>query len=300
MKVSAFAKLNLTLEVLGRRDDGYHEVRTVIQAIDLADQLEIDPNPDCGPGLVVECDNRSLNGEANLVWRGATALAQRCGLPPKAHIYIEKNIPVGMGLGGGSSDAAAALLALNRLWQLNLPLDELSRIGMTLGSDVPFFLQGGVALARGRGDVIEPIEPIEPMPAKSGQGVTLVCPKATLENKTPRLYAELTPSDYSNGDITRKMVENLKAGRCAAALRYNVFEAAAFRMFPNLEELYRLVERVTGRRPHLSGSGPALYCLASGEEEHFRLAKALQPHGAKAYFVHTLDRPDGWPYRPHW
>ena len=82
MKVSAFAKLNLTLEVLGRRVDGYHEVRTVIQAIDLADQLEIDPDPDCGPDLVVECDDRSLNGEANLVWRGATALAQRCGLPP--------------------------------------------------------------------------------------------------------------------------------------------------------------------------------------------------------------------------
>ena len=95
------------------------------------------------------------------------------------------------------------------------------------------------------------------------------------------------------------MVENLKAGRCAAALRYNVFEAAAFKMFSKLEELYCLVERVTGRRPHLSGSGPALYCMPSGEEEHFRLAKALQPYGAKAYFVHTLDRPDGWPYRPH-
>ena len=196
-------------------------------------------------------------------------------------------------MGGGSSDAAAALLALNRLWQLNLPLDELSRIGMTLGSDVPFFLQGGLALAKGRGEVIEPIEPTQ---TKSGQGVTLICPLATLENKTPRLYAELTPSDYSDGDITRKMVENLKAGRCAAALRYNVFEAAAFKMFPKLEELYRLVERVTGRRPHLSGSGPTLFCMPSGEAERFRLAKALQPHGAEAYFVHTLGRPDGWPY----
>ena len=105
LEVQAFAKLNLTLEVLGRREDGYHQVRTILQTIDLADLLEVSP----ARTLRVECDDRSLQGDANLVWQAARALAEAVDHPPGAHIYIQKRIPVGMGLGGGSSDAAAAL-----------------------------------------------------------------------------------------------------------------------------------------------------------------------------------------------
>ena len=284
MIVSAFAKLNLTLEVLGRRDDGYHEVRTVMQAIDLADQLEISS----APNLRVECDDSSLSGERNLVWQAAQALARHGGLSPQAHIYISKCIPAGMGLGGGSSDAAAALLALNRLWKLDLPLAELSRIGATLGSDVPYFLQGGTALAKGRGEIVEPI--LRSMPAT---GITLICPDDTLEGKTARLYGELTPSHYSDGEVTRRMTDSLRAGQGVEGLLYNVFEKVAFQMFPTLEKLYRLVEQITGRPLYLSGAGPGLFCLPSDEEEHFRLANALQPYRAKAYFVRTIDRAAG-------
>ena len=280
MRVSAFAKLNLTLEVLGRREDGYHEVRTVIQAIDLADELEIS----AGPTLRVECNDPSLNGKGNLVWQAAQVLGQHCGRRPQAHIYTKKSIPVGMGLGGGSSDAAAALLGLNRLWELNLPLAELSRLAATLGSDVPYFLRGGTALAQGRGELVEPL------PSLPATAVTLICPRTTLEGKTARLYAELTPAHYGDGGATSRLVENLTAGRDVADSLHNVFEAVAFRMFPMLEDLYGLVERVTGRRPHLSGAGPALFCLPSGEEEYFRLARALQPCQAEAYFVRTLSR----------
>ena len=283
MIVSAFAKLNLTLEVLGRRDDGYHEVRTVMQAVDLADQLEISS----APNLRVECDEPALNGESNLVWQAAQALARHGGRAPQAHILITKVIPAGMGLGGGSSDAAAALLALNRLWKLDHPLAELSRIAATLGADVPYFLQGGTALAKGRGEIVEPIRS---MPAT---GVTLICPKDTLDGKTARLYGELTPSHYGDGGMTRQMVENLQAGRSVEGLLHNVFEKVAFRMFPTLENLYRLTEQITGRPPHLSGAGPALFCLPSDEEEHFRLANALQPYREEAYFVRTIDRAAG-------
>ena len=123
MEAPAFAKLNLTLEVLGRRDDGYHEIRSVLQTIDLADRLEIVP----ASSLSVECDDASLNGETNLVWRAAAALAERGNTEPRAHIYIHKRIPVAMGLGGGSSDAATALMVLNQLWGLDLTIEEIGR-----------------------------------------------------------------------------------------------------------------------------------------------------------------------------
>ena len=123
LEVSAPAKLNLTLEVLGRRSDGYHEVRTVLQTIDLCDRLELGLAPD----LTVECDDASLKGEANLIWRAAVALATYGNVQPRAHIFLRKRIPVGMGLGGGSSDAASALLALNQLWGLHLGTEELHK-----------------------------------------------------------------------------------------------------------------------------------------------------------------------------
>ena len=113
MQIEANAKLNLSLEVLGKRSDGYHEIKTVMQTINLADILEIEP----WPTLRVVCDSPELSGDSNLVWQAATALARAAGIQPKASIELRKRIPVAMGLGGGSSDAAAALRGLNELWK---------------------------------------------------------------------------------------------------------------------------------------------------------------------------------------
>ena len=124
MEVQAYAKLNLTFEVLGRRSDGFHDVTTIMQTIGLADVLRIEPDSE----LKVECEYPELAGELNLAWRAAIELAKAGNIEPRARITIEKHIPVGMGLGGGSSDAAAALLGLNRLWDLGLNLDELAAI----------------------------------------------------------------------------------------------------------------------------------------------------------------------------
>ena len=280
MKALAHAKLNLTLEALGRRADGYHEVRTVMQAIDLSDRLQLDPAPE----LQVECSEPSLAGAGNLVWQAAQLLAQRVGQPPRARIRVEKRIPVGMGLGGGSSDAAAALLALNRLWNLNLPPTELTRLAADLGSDVAFFLQGGAALAQGRG------ESIEPLPSLPGTPLSLICPAATLTNKTSRLYRQLSPAHYSDGGITRRLAASLLTGRLAEDQLHNVFEVVALTVFPGLEELYQAVLRCAGRKPHLTGAGPALFCFSAGREEHTRLADALQPYGVRTFLVHTLGR----------
>ena len=280
MRVTAPAKLNLTLEVLGRREDGYHEVRTVLQTIDLADQLEITADST----LRVECDDPALAGESNLVWQAAQALARRGGRQPQARIRIEKKIPVSMGLGGGSSDAGAVLPALNRFWDLDLPLTDLADVAASLGSDVPYFLWGGAALARGRGELVEPL------PSLTGAAALLVCPADTLEGKTGQLYGRLRPYHYSDGGVTRRMVENLLAGQYAEDLTYNVFEEVAFEAFPRLEGLRRRIWEITGRRPNLSGAGPALFLLPAAEEDYLRVAGVLPPGQAKAYFVRTVGR----------
>ena len=280
MLVRAHAKLNLCLEALGRRPDGYHEVRTVMQGIDLADDLEILPSAT----LQVRCDHPALEGDNNLVWQAATALAASCGRLPLADIAVRKRIPVGMGLGGGSSDAAAALLALDELWGLNLALERLVEIGSRLGSDVPYFFWGGAALASGRGDIIEPI------PAKTGVPATLIVPESTIPSKTARMYSYLGPAEYSDGGVTRRCLQDLMEGLGADDLLYNVFQEIALREMPGLKGISDAVTKACGRQPRLTGAGPAMFLLPSSEREHAEVFRALQPHGAQAYFVHTLGR----------
>ena len=189
-----------------------------------------------------------------------------------------------MGLGGGSSDAAAALLALDELWGLNLRLDRLVEIGARLGSDVPYFFWGGAALASGRGDIIEPI------PAKTGVPVTLILPESTIPSKTARMYGYLGPADYSDGGVTRRCLQNLMEGLGADDFLYNVFQDIALREMPGLQEIFDTVTEACGRRPHLTGAGPAMFLLPSTKREHADICQALQPCGAQAYFVHTLGR----------
>ena len=283
MEIQAFAKLNLTLEVLGRRQDGYHQVRTILQTIDLADLLEISP----ASSLRVECDDRSLQGEANLVWQAAQALAEAGNHQPGAHIYIQKHIPVGMGLGGGSSDAAAALLSLNQLWGLGLSIHELSQLAAGLGSDVAFFLRGGTALGEGRGEIIEPLSPLPSVP------VTLICPQSTFPNKTSRMYSLLTPAHYSDGGVTRRMTQVLVGGGFAQDLMYNVFEAVAWQAFPDLSWLFQRSGGPPSDRLHLCGAGPAWFTLPSSEDEFHRLSDALQPYAVEVYFLNTVT-PGSW------
>ena len=282
MEALAFAKLNLTLEVLGRREDGYHEVKTILQTVDLADRLEILTSSK----LRVECDDRSLNGEANLVWRAALALADTAKTAPRANIYIRKQIPVAMGLGGGSSDAASALVALNDLWGLGLPLDQLSRIAATVGSDVAFFLSGGTALATGRGEQITPLPPLPSM------ALTLVCPNFAIPAKTARMYSLLTPGHFSDGRVTRRLVEILAGGQFVkesiAGLFYNAFEAVAPQAFPEIGWLQQRINDLAPGGFRLTGAGPALFGLAPGETDFQMVADALQPYGVEVYLVHTV------------
>lgn len=203
------AKINLTLEVLGKRADGYHEIISVMQTIDICDVLTFWENewikiiPDYNnlpekDSLFFYDDHNYLNN--NLVYKAAILLKEISGYKGGAVIYLHKNIPSSAGLGGGSSDAAAALKGLNKLWKLNLTNDELAEIGSKIGSDIPFFIYGGTCIARGRGEILEKINSL---PEK---WLTVVLLPINIKQKTKVLYSMITPKNYTNGFHTTKIL----------------------------------------------------------------------------------------------
>jgi 4-diphosphocytidyl-2-C-methyl-D-erythritol kinase len=248
LTVRAPAKVNWTLEVLGKRPDGYHEVRSVMQTIDLCDTITLERAD--GISLTLAGDAAALAAlpvEDNLAFRAAVRLRDRAGGAPGARITIEKRIPASAGLGGGSSDAAATLRGLRALWRLDIAEGELATIAAGLGSDVPFFLRGGTAIASGRGEVVEPL------PDAVAPRLTLTAPPpSAATDKTARMYAALRPEHYTDGARSAALAERIRRG---GPVRdedcYNVFEL----VLPGADA------RAAGGRPHLCGSGPAYVTL---------------------------------------
>ncbi len=286
MEARAFAKVNLTLEVLGRRPDGYHEVRTVLQTIDLADRLHFSP----GTEIQVECCEPGLDGAGNLVWEAAQALRVAAGCHRGVRIDLDKSIPIAMGLGGGSSDAAATLEGLNSFWELGLEDTELRSIAATLGADVPFFLAGGTAKGEGRGDVISEL------PAMPQRWMVLACPPVraveagiSMPQKTGRVYSLLSQAHYTDGSYTSGLADALVGGRFAQEHLFNVFEAVAPGYHLDYERFHgEFLEVLGGRTVHLSGTGPALYALVTDKAEGDEVLKSLKSRDLRAYCVTTM------------
>ena len=295
MEIKAYGKINLTLEVLGRRPDGYHEMRTVLQTIDLADILNIT----LAPHLEMECSLPELSNEDNLVWGAASTLRRVTGCNKGAKIYLEKHIPIGMGLGGGSSDAAATLKALNSLWGIHMDDAGLQSIATSLGSDVPFFLRGGTALGEGRGEIMTELHPLPQLwmvlccpPSRSSSGST----SFPSPSKTARLYSMLTPENYTDGSHTSRMVDFIESSRIspigtsqAAPLPslFNVFETLAPSAFGEFEIARQALVEAGVRSTYLSGAGPALFTFVSNKGEGKRIVKSLKESGLEAYCTST-------------
>jgi len=272
VRATGCAKVNWVLEVLQRRPDGYHEVRTVIQTIDLCDTLEMHPASE----VCLEVNGEGLPPEQeNLVTQAAHLLRERADGLPGTRMRLSKAIPVAAGLGGGSSDAAAALRGLNELWGLGLPLEALVDAAARLGSDVPFFLHGGTALAEGRG------ERATPLPDAPQQELVIALPPLTLADKTRRMYSLLTSADYTDGSMAGRLADAIHQGRPLADEHlFNVFDGPAFRAFPELERLRRALLAAGARSVHLAGSGPALFALVDNATERERLTRAAAEAGA--------------------
>jgi 4-diphosphocytidyl-2-C-methyl-D-erythritol kinase len=280
LTVYAPAKVNLVLEVLGK-DNGYHRIRSIVQSIDLCDVLNLELDKE----IRFECDERGLKRD-NLVTRAAKLLKETTGCDLGARIELRKHIPWGVGLGGGSSDAAAALLALNELWGLRMPISRLIGLGFELGSDVPFFIHKGTALVEGEGERVRPQPPLPPT-----SFVLLVPPLPKAPDKTKQMYGSLRVADFTGGQFVQAALSSLRQGlRPAPEVMCNAFERAASDFFPGLEGYRRVLEEAGAPRAYLAGSGPCLFACSSGKEEAPELFSRLKKQRLECYLTYSLPR----------
>ena len=256
MEIQAFAKLNLTLDILGKREDGYHDLRMVMQSITLADTLTLEENR--GEGLRVSANLRFLpTGEKNLAAAAALRFWEALGREPEdLDIRIEKRIPVCAGMAGGSSDAAAVLRALNQRAGDPFSPKELARLGERVGSDVPYCVLGGTALAEGRGEVLTPLPPLP--------RCWVVACKPDFPISTPELFAQADRVKLRRRPDTAGLVTALEAGDLGGVARrmYNVFEdVLPARLYTRVAEIKNDLIQCGALGANMSGSGPTAFGL---------------------------------------
>ena len=256
-------KINLLLNILGRRPDGFHELETVLHPVALYDTLRVETAEE---GISLTCNDPLIpTGETNLVCRAASAFLQAAGIKTGLRFELEKRIPAAAGLGGGSGNAATTLLGLNQLWNQPLPAAELARLAATLGSDVPFFLLGGPALATGRGELVKPVGDLAAM-----RGVWALLIHPGFGVATPWAYRELANHPTAlNGRPGRaaRLVEALRNGTLAAAAAdfYNSLEAPVLNKYPILRLYQEFCREHGALAAMMSGSGSTTFALAAGE-----------------------------------
>lgn len=263
--ISSPAKINWTLEVVGKRPDGFHEIRSLVSPVTLCDELRFDDRP--GRGFAIECDRPGIpTDERNLIWRAADLLARTAGRPLQGSCRVRKRIPVGGGLGGGSSNAASTLLALAGLWGLNWPRDRLAALAAEVGSDVPLFFAGGSAVIAGRGEQVTPLDL-----AWNGW-IVLILPG--LEVSTAEVYRFWRPAC---GPVRPPVVPETGGGAIAWMKQtFNMLEAPAMQVCPRLADVVRAATELAGRPVRVSGSGSTCFTAFDEADEARQFAIAVE------------------------
>jgi 4-diphosphocytidyl-2-C-methyl-D-erythritol kinase len=281
----AFAKINLLLRVVGRRADGYHEIRTVFQTITLHDRLTFEPLEGEGFQLVSSSPNIPAD-ERNLVARAAAALREKYGVRQGGRVTLEKEIPAQGGLGGGSSDAATALVGLAHLWEVRTGRDELAELGARLGADVPFFLTGGTALGTGIGTDIRPLEDVPK------QHLVVVVPGVGISTK--EAYEALNAPALTKAESVANLSVSCAEAQILDSLHEvirNDFEAVVEGLRPETRRAKEALTRTGARRAMLSGSGSGVYGFFDDEGEAERASQLLTTEsGWKVFPCATLSR----------
>lgn len=266
-KKTSPAKINLTLEILGQRADGYHDIVSIFQAISLADKLTFDWETD---ETQLICDHPDIPaGEENLVFKALHALEDNLRSPVKVKIFLEKNIPIGAGLGGGSSNAASVLLEAAQRY--HIPSEDLHRIASSLGSDVAFFLNPGTWLGKGRGEILEKLPDFPSFP--------FVVVKPPFSISTRFAYSQI--KRYSNGRHTALFMDSLRQkdrNKLFKSIK-NDFEEALFPQYPPLATIKRKLLDFGALGAGLSGSGSALFAVARDLVHAEQIASNLKPEG---------------------
>lgn len=277
LTIKAYAKINLALDVLYKRPDGYHEVAMIMQAISLSDTVTLKSQPAAIelsvniPGLAAD--------NSNLAYRAAALLQEYTKTGQGVHIYLDKQIPMAAGLAGGSADAAAVLKGLNQLWELNLSLDKLSNLAARLGSDVPFCLSNGTMLATGRGEIVEPLPPLP--------HCYVVLAKPAVEVPTAWVYGQFRASGVSGRpDITamrESLVNNNLAG--VAGQLANVLESVTIPAHPEILKIKEAMLAYGAMAALMSGSGPTVFGLSECREQAEQIAGRLRSLGVPEVFL---------------
>jgi 4-diphosphocytidyl-2-C-methyl-D-erythritol kinase len=277
--INAPAKINLTLEIIGKRPDGYHELRSVIQTLAFGDMLQFSP----AESIDVTSDSPCWSVEKSLIGKTIKLLRETTGCAKGAKIEIKKNIPLMSGLGGDSSDSAAVLKGLDRLWELGLTSDQLQEMTAKLGSDVTFFLTGGTALMTGRG------EQITPLPTLPHRWVILVIPNMPpMPDKTKRLYGMINANHYTDGTISSNFMSTINSGKAVPRdLLFNTFENVVFTPGAELTNYRNHMLKIGAPFVHLAGAGPTLFTMLDDEAKATDLTQKLQNYGMAAYLTET-------------
>ena len=281
LRLLAPAKINLSLEVLGKRNDGYHEVRMLMAGVSLADELSFKAAKD----LRLSCDLASLDcGPSNLVLRAAHALQRATGCSAGAHIHLKKRIPLGGGLAGGSTDAAATLKGLNTLWGTRLGLEALRKIGATLGSDIPFCLESGWAVATGRGEKLK----------KMGlrRKLHLVLANPGFEVSTKWVYGSLAGVKPPKRNHTRAAFEAVQDRDLAALERaaVNDLERVTAGRYKEIGQLKARLVDEGAQLARMSGSGPTVWGLFENEAAAEKACKNLKKYASMVVAVSTISK----------
>lgn len=288
MKIPAYAKINLYLDVMERRPDGFHNIKSIMHRVNLCDYVTVIKNGEGVGNITVNCGAAPLPcGEGNLVWKAAKRFFEYTGINDYSlHIDIEKHIPISAGLAGGSADAAATLVALNEEYETGLDSDELCKIGANIGSDVPFCISGRTSLAEGRGEILTEIDNTLDLIfviAKGGDGVSTPAAYGLIDDK----FGASLSDEF--GDLNG-MIAALKNGDVILLekLLYNTFEEVVlpFHKEASTAKSYMLQHGAVAAM--LSGSGPSVFGIFSGKEEASVVCRALKSMGYDAHVCRSL------------
>jgi len=282
MIVKAPAKINLFLEIINKRQDGYHNLQTVMHTVSLFDTLEFTETPDADVELF--CDDKTLGqNKTNIVYKTAVEFKEKYKVKSGVKITLLKKIPIGAGLGGGSSDSAAAILALNKIWNVNADKKELETFAASLGADVPFFLTGGTAKAEGIGDIIEKID--------SKEKYFFVLVKPSFGVSTVYAYSKikfpLTNSDKIHR-ITKILQNGVLTKKNASDLFFNRFEDFIFYEYPEIKKIKNVLNEL-GCPGIMSGSGSTVFALTSSRDESEKIAIKLKQYNWNVWAVSSCE-----------
>lgn len=268
--VLAAAKVNLTLRVLGRRPDGYHDLRSLVIGVDLCDRVRCTPSSE--PGIQVGCDDPSLRGRDNLAWKSAEHLAAKVSMSPSLRFHIEKRIPIGAGLGGGSSDAASTLRLCNHVWNAGFDEPSLAEIGADIGSDVPLFFQLPSVVMAGRG------ERVQFMPIRWSGWILLIF--VGIPVPTAEAYGRFNSEDAGEHpeDSESRIAAATEADEIQS-LAFNDLEPTVFRVAPAVEIMKRRLDELGLGPIRVSGAGSTLYRLFDDADAARRSAARLRERG---------------------